>query len=511
VKRLTARQTVHKNRRFYAVIVGLMLPATFARAQDVPPPAAPGVEAPPPPAALPPEAPPPGAAAPAPAAPPPAAPDLQVRIDEIDQRARIAERKLELAEEAAAARAKETPSVTAEEAGFGIASPDKRYQLRIRGLVQVDVRRFFGDDTQRDKDTFLLRRVRPTIEVTLLGLADARITPDFAGGTTQLYDVYIDVHPRPWLRLRAGKFKPPVGLERLQSDGDLVFTERALDQNLTAQRDIGVQLWGDVAGGLVRYEAAVLNGVPDFGLNDTDIDYSKSFAGRLLVQPFAWEPLRWLGRLGVGIAAETGYEKGSSAIVNGAVPNSWLGSFRTAGQNTVFAYNASTTDATQTVIAFNRHTRVNPQLYYYFQGFGLEAEYVREYQELDRGGDSAAVNNSAGHVTGAFVVGGDRTFEGPRVHHPFNLATGDLGALEVGVRYNWLTIDDVAFQGLADATKSVAKAQGWGVALSWYLAKSLRAAVSYDQTSFTGGAKRGTATADRNTEKILIGRLQVGY
>jgi phosphate-selective porin OprO/OprP len=425
-------------------------------------------------------------------------------------------RRLEGAEQALAARAKSQGLVTAEEAGFGIGSPDKQFQVRLHGQLQIDGRRFFDDDSLRDLDTFLVRRARPTVEVTLLGLADAVFTPDFAGGTLQLFDAYIDVHPRPWLRLRAGKFKPPIGLERLQSDNNLVFLERALDQNLSAQRDVGVQLWGDFAGGLVRYEAAIFNGAPDSALNDTDSSYSKSLAGRLFVQPFASQRLSWLGRLGVGFAAETGSEKGSSTISNGAVTGTWLGSFKSIGQTTLFSYLASTTDPSQTVTALHRHTRLNPQLYYYLGPLGLESEYLREKQSLDKNGVGATVTNSAGHVTVAYVVGGKRTFEGPRVDNPVDLAAGTLGALEIGARYNWLTIDSGAFAGkLADPTKSVAKAKGWGVVASWYLTRSLRAAASYDQTTFEGGAKNsatgGSAIADRRTEKVLIGRLQVGY
>jgi phosphate-selective porin OprO/OprP len=444
-----------------------------------------------------------------PLAPVPASSALESRIDEIDRRSQIALKQLELATQKAGAQT--APTVTAEEAGFGITSPDRQFQVRIHGQLQIDGRRFFGDDSLRDLDTFLVRRARPTIEVTLGGLADALITPDFAGGTLQLFDAYIDVHPRPWLRLRAGKFKPPIGLERLQSDNNLVFLERALDQDLSAQRDVGVQLWGEVADALVRYEAGIFNGAPDAALNDIDSSYSKSLAGRVFIQPFAEASLRWLGRLGFGFAAETGSEKGSPAILGGAVTGTWLGSFKSVGQNTIFSYLASTTDTTQTVVSLHRHTRLNPQLYYYFGPFGLEGEYLHERQAVAKNGAESAVNNSAGHVTFAYVIGGTRTYQGPRVNAPFNLANGTLGALEIGARYNWLTIDGAAFPALADPTKSVAKAKGFGGVLSWYLTQSLRLAASYDQTAFTGGAKSGSATIDRKTERILIGRLQVGY
>ena len=136
---------------------------------------------------------------------------------------------------------------------------------------------------------------------------------------------------------------------------------------------------------------------------------------------------------------------------------------------------------------------------------------MRERQAVEKNGADSTVTNSAGHVTVAYVIGGTRTYQGSRVSAPFNLAAGTLGALEIGARYNWLTIDGAAFPGLADATKSVAKAKGFGGVLSWYLTQSLRLAASYDQTVFTGGAKSGSATVDRKTERILIGRLQIGY
>jgi phosphate-selective porin OprO/OprP len=435
--------------------------------------------------------------------------DLEKRVDELDQRLRQTERRLETPPPQTPTKA--APTVSAEEAGFGITSADKQFRVRIHGQLQIDGRRFFGDDSLRDLDTFLVRRARPTIEVTLGGLADAVFTPDFAGGTLQLFDAFIDVHPFPWLRLRAGKFKPPVGLERLQSDNNLVFTERALDQDLSAQRDVGAQLWGDAAEGIVRYEAGIYNGAPDAALNDVDSSYSKSLAGRIFLQPFAVPSLRWLGRLGVGFAAETGSEKGSAAISGGAVSGTWLGSFKSIGQNTIFTYLVSTTDTTQTVTALHRHTRLNPQFYYYFGPVGLEAEYLREKQAVVKNVTESTATNSAGHVTLAYVIGGDRTYEGPRVHHAFNPETGGWGALELGARYNWLTVDGGAFPTLADPAKSVAKAKAFGFVASWYLTQSLRFAASYDQTAFTGGLKSGSTVADRKTERILIGRLQVGY
>jgi len=423
---------------------------------------------------------------------------VQGRIDALEQRTHLLEAKLAAAS-TAPAPLKSTTTFQTDEGGFAITSADRQYQIRFKGVLQVDGRRIFDNTPlQNSVDTFIVRRARPIIAGTLLGLTDFMFVPDFGNNTVTLFDAYADTHPFPWLRLRVGKFKGPVGLERLQSDPDVVFVERALTQNLSPQREVGLELWGDVAGGIVRYEAGVFNGNPDNGNNDIDSDHAKTFEGRLVVQPFSAPSLKGLGRLGVGLAASTGNELGTAT-------NTWLGGFKSFSQSTIFSYLATST--ANTVFAKGRHTRVNPQLYYYFGPFGLLAEWVHEYQQLANSIGSGAVNNSAGNVVASFVIGGDETYEGVKPHKSLDLANGGYGALEIAARYNWLDIDDAAFPTAADPSKSVNRARAFGVGLGWQLSRNLRAAADYEQTWFDGGAKG----ANRTTEKMGIARFQVAF
>jgi phosphate-selective porin OprO/OprP len=447
------------------------------------------------------------AAAPVPAdaraaAPTPPPSEWQNRLDDVDQRARVVARKLELAEEAEAARRKEAPSFSADEAGFAITSADRRYQVRVKGLLQVDGRFFLGDSTLAANNTFVARRVRPILDGTLLGLVDFRFSPDFGNNAVAVTDAYLDAHPFPWLRLRFGKFKPSVGLERLQADQDLTFIERALDSNISANREIGVQLYGDVAGGIVRYEAAVYNGNADGAQTDIDVDESKTLGGRLFIQPFNTDALRWLGRLGLGVAFSSGREKGSAA-------NAWLGTFRSAGQLAIFSYISNATTPAATVFASGRHARINPQLYYYNGPVGLLAEWIKEYQEVASGSGTGALNNSAGHVTASVAIGGDVTYEGLKPKHALDPAAGTWGALEIAGRYNWIDTDNIAFTPatIADPNKSVTQAKGFGLALNWQLSRNIKASGDYEQTTFTGGLKGG----NRATEKLAIGRFQIAF
>jgi phosphate-selective porin OprO/OprP len=451
----------------------------------------------------------------APAAPPVAPPELLQRLDEIDQRSRIVDRKLELAEEAAAAKKKEAPTFSADDKGFSLASPDKQFELKLRGLVQFDARRHMdtSDPALADKDTFLLRRIRPIFDGTILGLVDFRISPDFGNNAVVVTDAYLDAHPAPWLRLRAGKFKPSVGLERLQADSYMVFIERALDSNLSAQRDVGLQLWGEIANAVVRYELGIYNGVPDGSLTDIDNNHAKTYGGRLFLRPLQLDALKGFGDLGVGIAFSTGNEKGSSALTAGAASNTWLPTFKSAAQDTIYSYVSSTTDVTQTVFALGHHTRVNPQLYYYVAGLGLLAEWVHESQQFGKGATQSALNHSAKHVTVSYVVGGDNTYDGVKPTKAANWATKDVGAIELGVRYNDLDLDDLGFPGasLADPSKSVTKAQGVGVALNWWLNRNLKVSGNWERTTFTGGAGTVKAVANRAMENVAIGRFQVAF
>ncbi len=480
----SVRAKVYKTRRVTILIGAAVLVAGAARAQEA---------APVPPV--------PAAAAPQPATPPlpeaaPAA-ALQGRVDALEQKTRELEKSLARAESEASAP-RSTTTFQTDEGGFAVTSADRQYQVRFKGVLQVDGRRIFGDQTLGNSvDTFLVRRARPILVGTVLGLVDFNLTPDFGNNTVALFDAYADIRPFPWLRLRVGKFKPPIGLERLQSDTDLTFMERSLSSNLSAQRDVGLQLYGDIGGGIVRYEADVLNGNPDNGNNDIDSDHAKTFAGRLFLQPF--KALRGLGRLGLGIAAETGNEKGSAT-------NTWLGSFKSASQSTIFSY-LTTTPAT-TVFSLGRHTRINPQLYYYFGPFGLLAEWVKEHQSIANSVGTGALNNSAGTVIADFVIGGEASYEGVKPTKSLDLATGGYGALEIGVRYNWLNVDPAAFPTAADPTKSVQRARAFGVALNWQISRTLKTGADFEETWFNGGAK---PPASRNTEKVGMARFQVAF
>ena len=182
-------------------------------------------------------------------------PDDTVATDtlDLDQRLRVIERRLELQAEETAAKAAKDPVVSlAATRGLSVRSPEG-LELKLRGLVQADARHFIGDDSPPQNDTFLFRRIRPTLEGTWGPLIGFRLTPEFAGDSATIVDAYIDLKFDPRATVRIGKVKGPVGLERLQSGGAIALVERGFPTELAPNRDIGVQLQGDLFGSRLSY------------------------------------------------------------------------------------------------------------------------------------------------------------------------------------------------------------------------------------------------------------------
>lgn len=437
--------------------------------------------------------------------------DLRAQIEELKQSIKVIDRKGELAEEAAAAKKKETPVVKASEKGFGIQSADGQHEIRLRGLLQADVRSFdegknitqkgapgasnagYVDNSEKANDTALLRRVRPTIEGTVYGKYDFRFTPEFGDGKAQVIDSYLDARLDPAFKIRAGKYKPFVGLERLQSGADIKFIERSYVSSILPNRDVGVSVYGDLFGDKLSYAFGIHNGVPDGGDNTTanDINSDKDYAARIFASPFK-DSQNALSGLSFGIAGTYGDVTGKTRD-NVAASNTELTSgYRTEGQQLFFQYigapvlrsgydvasgsfdkafdkssalggfdingQPTTNLASDTskgpgadwlVHADGNRYRISPQASYYFGSFGFQGEYVLDSNEVSIGSQNlkkVRLNNEAWQVAASWLLTGeDASFKGVKPKNNFDLNAGKWGAWELTARYSELNIDDKAF------------------------------------------------------------------
>ena len=391
---------------------------------------------------------------------------------------------------------------------FVLQSDDGAFRLHAGGIVQADGRYFPGNISPGPVDQFAIRSARLELEGTVWRHFDFRVSVDFAGGRIQLQDGYTEVRFSPALRLRAGKFKVPFGLERLQSEGRYAFLERAFPTQLSPNRDIGLMIFGEVVDGAVQYAAGVFNGVADNSTLDTETDTDKEEAVRLFFHPLRPTGIRALRHLGVGGAF-------TFARLTGSADNPSLPALQTDGQTQFFRY-VTGTPATNanTSIADGRRLRATAQGYFYLGRLGLFGEYVWSSEEVRRDLDHAALTASAWQAYASFLLTDDEaSYAGVRPRRPFDLRAGSraAGAWEILFRYSGIALANTIFDAaFADPTRSAGAATSLTGGVSWYPNANIKLLINYVHTSFTRGAEDAAhAVQDRASEDALMGRLQL--
>ncbi|HEX8318109.1 OprO/OprP family phosphate-selective porin [Longimicrobium sp.] len=390
------------------------------------------------------------------------------------------------------------PTVTAGEDGFGFRSVDGAFTLRVRGGVQYDGRFFAEDTAGAAVNTFQIRRARADFQGAVYSRYDYRLQIDVANSQMELLDAYVDARVTPALRVRAGKFRSPMGLQRLQTTWVVLFPERGFPTALVPNRDVGVQVHGVLGGGALEYAAGIFNGVTDGANQDVDASDGKDVVGRVFVHPFRATAGPFKG-LGLGVAASTGNQQGSIAAP-------LLPSFRTPGREIFFRYRTDGT-AANTAIADGGRTRLAPQGYWYWGPVGVLGEYTVSRQRVRRDATEAELKSTAWQVEGAYALTGEaESYRGITPPRPGPGGAG-RGAVELVARAQQLTVDDDAFPLLADPARSMRSATSYGAGVNWYLNRAVRVLLSYEHTTFD---PFGTAAA-RPAENAVIGRMQVVF
>jgi phosphate-selective porin OprO and OprP len=444
--------------------------------------------------------------------------DLRREIEDQKQRLAVLERKLEINDEATKAAAASAPKITASASRFQIGSSDGANFVRLRGTLFADTRVYGGDSAPETADTFILRSVRPTVEGTFGNIYDFRFTPDFGSGRSIVVDAYAAARFKPGLVVTVGKFKPSVGLERLESEPDLRFMERGLPTLLVPNRDLGVQLSGEIAGGAFAYQLGYFNGVTDgqssdnLATPDVESDTGGDYAARVFFQPFINSDNFNLRGLGVGVGSTWQDLPGSAA-------NPYLPAYRSQGQLSTFAYRANTATGAvpnNATYANGERVRLAPQLYYYRGSVGFLGEYTQVKQDVSRTigalRRSDTLTNTAWQAQFSwFITGEEEGYRGYTPQTTFQPGKSGSGAWELVARVQELDIDDDAFIGgatsFANPLTAVSKIKDYGVGVNWYPWNTVKFSLNYDLSSFEGGA----ATGDRLDERALFGRFAINY
>jgi phosphate-selective porin OprO/OprP len=386
------------------------------------------------------------------------------------------------------------PSVRADAAGFSLQSSDGAFQLRLRGYAQAGARFYLADEEELGNDAMLLRRVRPSLQAKLHDDFEVRIQLELAS-RIELLDAYVAWRPVDAFGLRAGKMKTPVSFERLQSPTGTVFLERAFPSSVAPNRDLGLLAFGEVAGGVVSYEAGVFNGTPDGANSESNPSDSFDLVARMWLEPGASSGIAALAGLGFGGAVTWGDQRGTAEATD-------LSGYRTAGGRRFFRF-ASDGTAEGSTLADGTRTRVAGALAYLFGGFGLLGEYVHAAHEVSRGAEQGMVSVDTWAATARYVLGGDASWEA--VSPRSAVGAGGMGALELKARVEQLSIAEAidTFAGASNAESATSVSGG----LTWWLNRSARVLVDYHNSTFSGPADADAIAP----EHALLTSVQLGF
>ena len=137
-------------------------------------------------------------------------------------------------------------SVTVDDRGFVITSPDKKSRFKLGGRVQLDIAN--GGVGGRDYTNALnqrgeLRRGYIKSYFTLFDAIEGAFQYNLAPGDTQPYkDVVLSVRGGPFMA-SIGNMSEPMGQEELAGANNFTFLEQALMTALVPGALAGVSLW----------------------------------------------------------------------------------------------------------------------------------------------------------------------------------------------------------------------------------------------------------------------------
>ena len=380
-------------------------------------------------------------------------------------------------------------------------------KIDLRAKLQFDWRKF---DPQIDEDTFDFRTARVALKGDLTKHFDFEVERgiETQGRFGDWKDVYLNWSTFDELRIKAGRFKMPFGLEQNTGATDIDFAYRSLASQIIAPgRDRGVMAYGQISGNDLTYEFGVFdddgdNGElrePQFVEAGEDLnDVGPSYAGRITANVLKPLPVAdKLKSMRFGVAYTT------AQIPEG------LNSLR--GQSVY-----GTEDFFEPVYVKGRRQRYGAQFDWTPGPTGFKAEWMQSREERigqsNRNQDLSDFVGTGWYASGTWFVTGEDKDDNINPKTP--LFQGGIGAIEIGARYDQLEFGSASKDGPAftnpRAEHLVSNSDRvWTFGVNWMLNRWVRVITNAAHETFDDASR----TPDRGTDKFWSGliRLQVVF
>ena len=375
-----------------------------------------------------------------------------------------------------------TPVVKEKDGAFILESANARNSIQLTGRIHLDYRQnnldvYDTDYNDRDSataaDAFELRRARLGVKGKFAKDFKYEIIGNLPGTAT--VDVaYFDYAKYDGIQLRLGKFKQPFNLEEQTSSNNIDFMERSYVNQLAPAKKIGAMLFGQPKAGFT-YAGSV------YAMNDTETDSRNdkaNFAGRTTLN-FA----EIMGNkdmvLHVGLAGfanEYNITPTNSSSSGGSTTTGTFLSYRTPGRGLSNIFRAqiggetidSASSAGQSGSA-NGTSQVKSKALglegiVAYNNFKLQGEYATADFRANSGMGSNAsgvsgvpgtakydLDTQAWYVEGLWLATGEKysdsykggAFGAIKPKNEFDLDKGNLGAWELGLRYEEYNVDNM--------------------------------------------------------------------
>lgn len=371
--------------------------------------------------------------------------------------------------------------------GIRWESADKRHAFAVTGRIQVDYRKFGGNDALL-ADTFDARTVRLGASGKFWDYYSFDVTADLGplAANSNLDVAWINTAWWKPVQLRVGQFKMPMSIDQLTSSRFIDFHERSIMNDFIPGKERGVMLHGEPTKGLF-YGVAISTGQGKNNNETNNIVDSNDY----------------LARIGVNIAEFVGQKNAvyhlAAAYSTGDLPASTTLSARTEGRGiSFFASQAFLgTDTTRQRELLEASVAYGP--------FKAQSEYLR----TNFSGSGYDKDIKAWYASLGWLITGERYADSynagayGRIKPSSNFSPkgGGWGALEAAIRYSDFDAKDfsilaagatnpgtgVVIPTLTSGAVSLQPTNGasaWSVGLKWITTPNTRFSINYIRTKF---------------------------
>ncbi len=338
---------------------------------------------------------------------------------------------------------------------FRVREPELRF--RIGGRLHTDFSFAREDRTGLQGFDADLRRARLYLDGRILGDFRFKIDREFAPDRRGWRNVFGEFRISKQVSVRAGNFVAPFGLENMTASNHSTFMERAASGALAPSFQTGILLktrgrFGE-KNSLHRWTASVAGTMQPLGQASDDRHGTEHYGvvARLTYAPLA----KKRSVLHFGVAAEYRDVRGGKPFRVSSRPE--------AGLLPTFLRTGNLSDVDST-------TSVGLEGLFLRGPFTLQSEYFHMF--VQRSASRPDPSFQGGYVQVSWVLTGERRrysrssglLGGVRPRSPW-------GAVELGVRYSTLDLNDETVNG--------GSLRNWTVGLNWYVRENVRLTANY--------------------------------